>query len=459
MKILILGGGQVGSSVAQNLATSKSNDITVVDTNDDVLKKLRDRLDIQTVEGNAALPSVLEQAGAKDTDLLLALTREDSINLAASKIAADIFNIPTCITRIRASDYLEYKEGSALTSFSVDESICPEQLVTDHLYQLFEHPGSLQVLSFADGKAQMVAVSARLGGKLIGKPIKEIRNDLPEGVDGNICAIYRNNRLITPEGDTVIIEGDEVFIIGAKDHIPLLLDEVRHSERKARKVIVAGGGNIGFRLASRLEHHFDVKVIENRQTRAEWLSENLNDSLVLLGSSTDETLLKQENIDETDVFCAVTNDDENNIMSALLAKRYGAKRVMALINRSSYVSLIEGNSIDIVISPHMATIGSILAYIRRGDIEGVYPLRHGSAEIMEAIIHGNKDTSKLIGRSIEDIALPKGCYINAIIRNEQVLIAHHDLVLEDNDHVIFFVSRNTAVKELEKLIQVKLGFF
>ena len=460
LKILILGGGQVGSSVAESLVAMAKNDVTIVDTNEETLNKLRARLDIQTVEGSAAWPSVLEQAGVADTDLLLALTRDDTVNLVASKLAKDQFNIPTCITRLRAADYLEFQDEQVSQAFGVDESICPEQLVTDQLFQLFEYPGSLQVLRLAHDKARMVVVYARPGGKLLDRPIREITKDLPEGVDGRICAIYRNNRLIIPDGDTIIIEGDEVSILGATEHIDSLLAEVRVFEKRPRKMIIAGGGNIGFRLAKRLESRFNLKVIEQRQVRAEWLSENLNDALVLLGSSSDEALLKQENIDETDIFCALTNDDETNIMSALLAKRHGARRVMALINRTAYVNLISGNNIDVVISPHLATIGSILAYIRRGDIEGVYPMRHDSAEVIEAVIHGNKDTSKMIGRAIADIALPKGCYISALIRAEKVLIAHHELVLEDNDHVIFFIARGgRSVKELESLIQVKLGFF
>ncbi len=459
MKILILGGGQVGSSVAENLAAIAKNDITVVDIYEDALKKLRDRLDIQTVQGHAAWPSVLEQAGAEDTDLLLALTQDDTVNLVAAKIATELFNVPTCLARVGASDYFEFQEKSVAEAFGLEESICPEQLVTDHLYELFEYPGSLQVISFAHDKARLVVVYARPGGKLLDRQIREIHKDLPEGVDGRICAIYRNNRLIIPDGDTIIIEGDEVSILGATDYINVLLEEVRDTEKKARKVMIAGGGNIGFRLAKRLESRFNLKIIEQRQQRAEWLSENLNDALVLLGSSSDEALLKQENIDEIDVFCALTNDDENNIMSSLLAKRFGAKRVIALVNRTAYANLIAGNNLDIVVSPNLATIGSILAYIRRGDVQGVFPLRHGSAEFIEAVIHGNRDTSQMIGRTLEQISLPKDCHIVAVIRDDQVLIAHHDLPLEEEDHVIFFVARGKSVKELEDLIQVKLGFF
>ncbi|MBP6117033.1 MAG: Trk system potassium transporter TrkA [Neisseriaceae bacterium] len=460
MKILILGAGQVGSTVAHNLAEFSQNDVTVVDISEEALKDMSAKLDIQTLVGNAASPRILAEAGADDSDLMLALTRSDETNLVACKLAQTLFNIPTRIARVRQSDYLEYSEQDTLALFDVNESICPEQLVTDHLYELFAYPGALQVLNFANGLAQMVAIRAQNGGLIVGKPLSQLKYDLPEGADCHICAVYRNERLIIPDANTTIIDGDEVFFIASRKDIELILKEVRKDPKHAKKVMIAGGGNIGFRLSRQLEKAFDLKIIENNRGRAEWLSENLDNTLVLNGSVTDESLLEQENIDEIDIFCALTNDDEVNIMSALLAKRYGAKRVMALVNRSSYVDLLQGNTIDIVISPHLSTIGSILAYIRRGDIEAVHPLRRGAAETIEAIIHGDQHTSRLIGRPISKIDLPIGCYISAVVRGTEVILPHdEDIVIREEDHIIFFVARRRLVKEVEKLIQVKVGFF
>lgn len=459
VKILILGGGQIGANVAENLSSIDQNDVTIVDIDEEALNRMRDKLDILTVLGNAGSPRVLAMAGADDSDLLLALTHNDETNLVACQLASHLFNIPTRIARVRQSDYLEHGDRHlALELFAVQESICPEQLVTHQLHQLFEYPGSLQVLDFAGGKAQLVVVRARLGGLLVGKPLSQIREDLPD-VDCRVCAIYRNDKLIIPKGNTIIIEGDEVSFLAAREHIQLMLRELRSTEKIAHRVMIAGGGNIGFRISKILENHFSVKLIENRKNRAEWLSENLNTTLVLYGSATDEALLQQENIEEIDIFCSLTNDDESNVMSALLAKRYGAKRVMALVNRTSYVDLFEGNKIDIVISPHLTTIGSILTHIRRGDVVAVHPLRRGAAEAIEAIVHGDKNTSKLVGRTIDNVELPRGVYISTIVREGAVIMAHHDVMIEERDHVIFFVARRHLVKEVEKLIQVQINFF
>ncbi|WP_373741246.1 Trk system potassium transporter TrkA [Neisseria sp.] len=467
MKILILGSGQVGSTVAKNLAEMPNNDVTIVDTDERALHNIGSKLDVRTMHGNGASPFVLEQAGAADTDLLLALTRSDETNMVACKIAADLFNIPGRIARVRSTEYLEYgrndengETGNGLDVFSITESFSPEQLVTEQLVGLLSHTSALQVLRFADDRVRMVIVQARKGGLLVDTEISRINSHLPDGVDCQICAIYRNNRLIVPSAKTVIIEGDEVFFTASTENISAIMRELRPYEARNRRIMIAGGGKIGYRLAKQLESGFDIKIIENNPNRAAWLAENLDNALVLQGTATDETLLDEEYIDEIDVFCALTNDDENNIMASLLAKNRGAKRVIAIVNRSSYVDLLEGNKIDIVVSPHMATIGSILAHIRSGDIEAVHPLRRGTAEAIEVIVHGDENTSAIIGRRLNDVNWPHGCHIAAIVRGEEVVMGHkEDTVLADGDHLIFFVSRRRVLRELEKLIQVKMGFF
>lgn len=467
VKILILGSGQVGSTVAQNLAMLPSNDVTIIDIDEKALHHLGSQLDVQTVIGNGASPFVLEQAGAADADLLLALTRSDETNIVACKIAADLFNIPSRIARVRSTEYMEYKlsEGSepaanSLDIFDLTETISPEQLVTEQLIGLLSYTSALQVLNFADDRVRMIIVQARQGGLLVGKEISEINQHLPEGVDCQICAIYRNNRLIVPSSKTVIIEGDEVFFVASTANVPAIMRELRPKEARTRRIMIAGGGNIGYRLAKQLEHEYDIKIIEFKPGRAEWLADKLDTTLVLQGSATDESLLNEEYIDEIDVYCALTNDDENNIMSSLLAKNLGAKRVITIVNRSSYVDLLEGNKIDIVVSPHLITIGSILAHIRRGDVVAVHALRRGTAEAIEVIVHGDEHTSSIVGRKISDIEWPTGCHFAALVRGEDVIMGHHtDQVLQDGDHVIFFVSRRRVLRELEKLIQVKMGFF
>ena len=404
MKILILGGGQVGANVAENLL-SENNDITVVDQDSARLKQLQDRLDIRTVAGNAAHPQVLADAGAADSDMVLALTRDDETNLVACKMAEACFNIPTRIARIRSSDYLASEHGDPLAHFGIESAICPEQIVTDHIYQLFAYPGALQVLDFADGKLQLVVSRAHSGGKLLGLPLRRIREHMPDA-DCRVCAIHRQDKLLVPDGDTVLEEGDEVFFVAAREHVQAMLKScalasglAAHHDRRRRQYRLPAG--------KLLENDFSVKVIEARPERAQWLAERLEHALVLRGEATDEELLDAENVDEMDVFCALTNDDEDNIMSTLLAKRMGARRVVALVNRTSYVDLLEGHRIDIVISPHLSTIGSILAHIRQGDVEGA-PLRRGASEAMEVVIHGDAQQSRLTGRRIEQIDMPHG---------------------------------------------------
>lgn len=471
MKILILGSGQVGSTIAQELANMPNNDVTIIDTDTSALRNISSQLDVQTLVGNGASPIMLEKAGAGDTDMLLALTRSDETNLVACKLAASLFNIPNRIARVRASAYWEYglPENSnvdesplsdSLNAFDVTDSIHPEHLVTEHLVGLLNYVRALQVLPFAHDAVQMVIAQAKFNDPVANKSIIEINEMLPENADYQICAIYRNNHLIVPQPQTIIMEGDEICFVVATEFMHAVMSAMFRYSNKNHRVIIAGGGNIGFRLAKQLENQFNIKIIENDAHRAEWLAENLDNTLVLKGSASDENLLSREYIDEIDVFCAVTNDDENNIMSALLAKNLGAKRVISIINRSRYVDLLTGSQIDIVVSPHQITIGSVLAHVRRGDVVAVYPLRRGAAEAIEVVVHGDHRTSSLVGRKVREIKFPVGCHIAAIVRDEQIIMGrNHDIELADGDHLIFFVARRRVLRELEKLIQVKMGFF
>ena len=456
MKIVILGAGQVGSSVAESLV-SEQNDITVVDQDGQRLGELQNRLDLRTVVGNAAHPSVLVQAGIEDADLLIAVTQSDSTNLVACKLAHGLFNCPTRIARIRATEFLDNERIFEPDAFAVDLVICPEQILTDYISKLVRFPEALQVLEFAHGKVSLVAVRAFQGGPLVGHPLRDLRQHIP-GVDARVAAIFRGDRPIVPEGDTVVEAGDEVFCMSSTHEIRQVMRELRRMDRPVRRVMIAGGGNIGLRLARALERDYLVKIIDHNKRRCEMLSDMLNTALVLQGDATDESLLESENIGEMDVFVAVTNDDENNIMSCLLAKRMGARRVISLINRRSYVDLLQAGQIDIAISPAQTTIGSLLAYVRRGDVAQVHSLRRGAAEALEAVVHGDAASCKLVGRRIEEIDLPKGASIAAIVRGDQVIMAHHDTEVRSDDHVIVFVTNKQLLPRIEKLFQVGVGF-
>lgn len=459
MKIIILGAGQVGISVAENLV-NEASDITIVDTDALALEEVRHRLDLRTIQGNGAYPDILKQAGADDADMILAVTNSDETNIAACQVAYTLFHTPTKIARIRAPEYLEHPELFVHGAIAIDVIISPEQILTDYIQRLIEYPSALQVLDFAGGLVRLVAIKAYHGGPLVGHELKALREHLPN-IDTRVAAIYRQDRPIVPTGDTVIEADDEVFFIAARKHIRSVMSELRRLDKPVKNVILAGGGNIGRRLAKALEkHNYSVKLIDHNRERARLVADELEKTIVLLGDASDEELLTREGIDSTDIFCSLTNDDEVNIMSALLAKKLGARKVLSLINRAIYVDLIQsGGDIDIAISPQQATIGSLLAHVRRGDVVAVHSLRRGAAEAIEAIAHGDENNSRVVGKTVQDVPLPAGTTIGAIVRKNEVIIAHRDTRIEADDHVILFLVDKSKIAEVERLFQVSYSFF
>ena len=457
MKIIILGAGQVGGALAEHLA-DEQNDITMVDIDGEKLRLLQDRLDIGTVAGEASHPNTLLKAGAEDADMLIAVTNSDEINMMACQVAHTLFNTPTKISRVRSQQYLSYQEALFnRENIPVDVIIGPEQLVTKNIQQLIANPGALQVLDFAEGRVQLAAVRAYHGGPMVGHQLQEIRQHMPK-VDTRVAAIFRQNRPIIPEGSTVVELDDEVFFIAARNNIRAVMAEMREIDKPYKRVMIAGGGNIGATLAWNIEGSYQVKLIEQSYDRCRVLSERLKHTLVLNGSATDPQLLAAENVEGTDVFCALTNNDESNIMMSMLAKRHGAKKVITLITNPAYDDLV-GDEIDIAISPQQITIGSLLRHVRRGDISNVHSLRRGAAEAIEVTAHGDAHSSKVVGQRLDEIKLPEGVTIGAIVRDEEVLIAHSHVVIETDDHVILFLVDRSMIKAVEKLFAVGFGFF
>jgi trk system potassium uptake protein TrkA len=403
--------------------------------------------------------------------MLIAVTAGDEVNLVACKIAADLYNIPTRIARVRNVELQQHPALIGESGFRASHVIFPEQTVTDYLLKLIEFPEALQVLEFADGRASLIAVRAFAGGPLVSHPIKDLRRHIPN-VDTRIVAIFRNDASVRVDGDTFVQPGDEVFFLAASQDIRRVLGEMRRMDKPVRRVIIAGGGNIGLRLARALDtgegldiaERFNVRIIESNKRRAESLARQLSSEvLVLQGDATDEDLLTQEGVQDADLFIALTNDDENNIMSSLLAKRLGARRVIALINRKSYGDLMQGGQIDIAVSPSYATLSALLRFVRRGDVVAAHSLRRGAAEALELIVHGDEKSSRIIGKPIEQIELPRGATIGAVVRGSadrtQVLMAHHDVVVQAEDHLIVFVENKRIIPRVEKLFSVGLGFF
>ncbi len=457
MKIIILGAGQVGGNLAENLA-KEASDITVVDIDNHRLRELQDRLDIRTVLGMASHPDVLRNAGAEDADMIIAVTNSDEVNMVACQIAHTVFHTPTKIARIRSTGYVRQSSIFEDKAMPVDFIVNPEKIITEDIVQLIQHPGALQVMDFADGQVQLVDVKAYYGGPLVDQELRYLQEHIP-GVDMRVAAIFRRDRPILPEGSTVIEADDEVFFIAATGDIPIVMNELRRTERPNKRVIIAGGGQIGAGLARSLEQRYRVRLIEKSRQLCLELSENLDKTIVLAGDAAERELLLEENIENTDVFCALTNEDEVNIMSAMLAKSLGARKVISLVNNPAYVELIQGGEIDIAISPQQSTLGSILKHVRRGDVVKVHSLRRGAAEAMEAVAHGDKNSSKVIGKSITDINLPGGTRIGAIVRNGEAIIAHDNVVIESDDHVILFLANKEQIPEVEKLFQAPLSFF
>ncbi|WP_032116404.1 Trk system potassium transporter TrkA [Candidatus Arsenophonus nilaparvatae] len=452
MKIIILGAGQVGGTLAENLV-DENNDITIVDTNTERLRQLQDKFDLRVVSGHGSYPRILREAGAEDADMLVAVTNSDETNMIACQIAYSLFNTPNKVARIRASEYIKETEKLFTPDhIPIDYLISPEQLVIDYIYKLIQYPGALQVVNFASGKVSIVAAKAYYGGSLVGNSLLNLREHLPH-IDTRIAAIFRQDRPIRPQGSTIIEAGDEIFFVVATEHIRAVMSELQRLEKPYKRIMIVGGGNVGAGLAKQLEKDYSVKLIERDQERATELAELLHDTIVFYGDASDQELLAEEHIEQTDVFIALTNDDEANIMSAMLAKKMGAKKVMVLIQRSAYVDLVQGGVIDIAISPQQATISALLGHVRKADIINVSSLRKGVAEAIEAIAHGDENTSKVVGRKISEIKLPPGTIIGAIVRDDEVIIANSYHIIEQDDHIIMFITDKKHVPEVEKIFQ------
>ncbi|MGD8347132.1 MAG: Trk system potassium transporter TrkA [Lysobacterales bacterium] len=453
MKILVLGAGQVGRTVAGALSR-ENNDITVVDRNRETLATLEERLDIKTVHGHASHPDVLIRAGAEDADLILAVTDSDETNMIACQVAYTLFQTPVRLARVRSSAYQKYEGLFGRDAVPITHIINPETLLVNSITHLVEQTEALQILDFAEGCVHLVAVKAHVGGPLVGNELRHLSSSAP----ARIVAIYRGNHAIDVEDSTVVEANDEVFFFAASEDTPAVLKAFGRETRPTRRVIIAGGGRIGLHLASRIESSHLVKVIECDRARCEELSRLLPQSIILHGDVSDASLLKDEVVGDSDMFCAVTNDDETNILSAILAKRCGVSKSLAIINNPDYLDIIQGDSVDIALSPASFTIGAILTHTRRGDVLAVHSLRRGVAEAIEIIAHGNEQTSRVVGRNARNLPLPEGTSIGAVIRKGELLFVKPETVIRMDDRVILFLQDKNQINEVETLFQVESTF-
>lgn len=459
MNIVILGAGQVGSSVTEQLA-NENHDITVVDLDRLHLQRLQDRLDIRTVHGHASHPDILMQAGLEEADMLIAATQNDETNIIACQLAHMMYKTQTKIARVRGRSYLEHPQlfdrSENSNALAIDFLISPETIVTDYILQLIEYPGSLQVIDFHNGKLRLVAMKVYPDGQMNHLPIRDLKQLLPASVKLRVVAIYRQQQVIMPKGDVVIEASDEIFFLAETKHIPTILQEFRKRRVKpSRNIMIGGGGNIGFHLAKALEKDHQVKMIDRNMQQARENAEKLDQTIIIHGDIADKDLLIEENIDEIDLFIAVTNSDEANIISGMLAKKLGVRRVIALVNNQSYVEMIQLNGIDIAISADSITTNNLLHYTRQGDTVKAVTLRRGAAEAVEVVAHGSENTSKIIGKTIAEIPWPENITVGAIIREEKVIIAHRDVEIMAEDHMIIFITDSSSNDALNELVNPK----
>ena len=450
MNILILGAGRVGSASAVELASEQDNEVTVVDIDGERLEKLSSKWDLRVIEGNASHPNTLKSAGGETADMLIAVTSSDEVNMISCQIASTLFNTQTKIARIRQAEYTKHSELFSEGNIPVDYILSPEELVTNYISEVIEHPGAFQVLNFANGKIKMVVVKTKQHGFLVDQPISHLHNHL-----GNekvrIAALYRDGEMISPKGDTLIKEGDEVYFIAAPGEIDYMITEFNQDQEKARNITIAGGGRVGYKLAAYLENDNHVKIIEKDTERAKYIAEKLQSAVVLKGDSADDALLKEENIENNDVFIATTNSEEANILSAMVAKKMGAKKVMAIANKDSYSDLAEAGTIDISVSAEQITTSALLSHVRKGDVVTVHKLKRGDAEALEAVAHAH-DQSNAVGKTVEEINLPEGSFITAIVSHEgEIKAVHRSTLIDADDHVVVFIDNRDTIGEIETI--------
>ncbi|MDA0976557.1 MAG: Trk system potassium transporter TrkA [Proteobacteria bacterium] len=449
MKIVILGAGRIGSSLARNLSNS-NYEVCIVDKDKNKLSNLEDKLDIMTIEGHASHLNTLKKTGLDKEATLLAVTSNDEVNIVACQLAKKVFKVKKTICRFKDDVYFD--QLSVFGEGVIDIPISPENEITSHLKELIDHPGSNQIESFANGKVKLVSVKAKKKGKLVGRELRGIKEDMPN-IDAFVPTIYRKGNPFIPSGDTIIKENDEIYFISSESNIGKIVDEFRDHEEQYSRIMIVGGGKVGFSLAKDLEKDYKVKLIDSNPERCMKLSKELDKTIVLFGSATDESLLKSENISNIDIFCALTDDDETNVMSSLLAKKMGAKKTMIILNNPSYLGLVPG-FIDIYIAPYRLTVSSVLQDLRDSDVAQDVILKVNlGAEAIEGIVHANEFTSPFFGKPIKDIPLPEGCVIAAIIRHGELIMPSSSVDLTLYDHLVIFLSDKNKINQVEVLFK------
>ena len=453
MKTIICGAGEVGYSIADKL-TNENFEITIIDESQERLNKISENLDAKVIKGVPSLPSVLIKAGAKDCEIIIAVTKSDEMNMITCQIGYSLFNIPKKIARIRQQDYLKGEWQSLYTknNLPIDAIISPEEEVAKALHRRLISPGTIDMVELSEKRLKLIGFKCEKNFSHLGLSVRELSEKFPNYL-ANILFIFRKDKKFVVNSSTIIEPNDLIYMVVETDNLSDVLKEFGHEELQAKKVVIIGGGNIGFSLAQFIESsnsNMSIELIEANKSRAEFLASNLNRVTITHGDGLDNQILEEVNISEAGYCIAVTEDDEVNILSSLLAKRAGANQCMTLINNSTYSSLLTSIGVDITIDPKIITISKILEKVRSGRIRSDYSIGEGFGEVIEAEVISN---SLLCNKNIKDISLPKGIRVGSIFRNDKIIIPNSQTIFNENDDVVFFAETN-CIKKLEQILSI-----
>jgi len=458
MKIIICGAGQVGYGIAEQLSIQK-NDVTVIDDSQKLIENMNKTLDVRTIKGNGSYPEVLDEAGANDADVIIAVTPYDEINMVICTISHLIFNIPTKIGRILSNNYLNpnYENLFTRENIPIDVIISPEKEIADSILKNLALPGAFEIIEFGEKKISFLGVNIDENCKVVNTPFRELTEKYPDLIC-TVVGINRDDKIIIPNQKDYLLINDKIYLVCDSDHISKVLSVLGHTEAEAHNIIIAGAGNIGSYLAKSLESNvsnINIKLIELNQEIAEKAATELKKSIVLNGNSIDKNLLEQAGINKSDAFVAITNNDNINLISSVIAKEMGAKQALSLLQDNNYNDLQSRLNIDALINPRATTISSILRYLRKGRIRDAHSLYNGSVEVLEAEI---VDASPLIGKKIKEADIPDGLRFGAILRKDNVIRPDGDIVLEVNDRIVLF-SLSESIHAVEQLFRTSQDYY
>lgn len=458
MKVIVCGAGQVGFNIAKQLA-AEHNDVTVIDHDPSLIRKISDTLDVQGMTGHASDPTVLDRAGASDADMIIAVTQNDEVNMVACQVAHSLFNLPMKVARIRNQNYLQ-KQWLNLFSrdhLPIDVIISPEVEVGRAVLRRLDMPGAFEAAPFADDRVMLMGTLLEENCPVVNTPLRQLTELFPD-LKVVIAGVVRNGKLFIPRGDDQLQVGDQAYFIAANEYVRRSLDIFGHEQKPARRVIILGAGNIGMFVARELEKlggSVRVKIIEYRKERAEAAADRLSNTVVLQGDALDLEILREANIAESEMIVAVTDDDEVNILASVLAKQGGCQRAIALINNPGYGPLMRSLGIDVFIDPRAMTVSKILQHVRRGRIRGLYSLFNGAAEVLEAEA---LETATVIGKPLNEAEIPRGIMIGAIVRGGEVIVPRGNTVIRTGDRVVILALAD-MVKRVEQMFRVSLEYF